>query len=56
MSPKPLCRLLELLEPSRQPVSIRPIHTSPRQLDDLPDDSLEAEFEERAIADFEQPV
>ena len=51
-----LCGFLELLEPSRQPVSIRPIHTSPRQLDHLPDDPLEAEFEKRAIMDFEQAV
>jgi len=32
--------LLEFLEPDRQPVSIRAIQTSPRQLDHLPSDPL----------------
>ena len=51
-----LCGLLEFLEPSRQPVSIRVILTSSRQLDRLLGDSLEAEFEKCAIMDFQQPV
>jgi hypothetical protein len=33
---------LELLEPSRQSIPIRAIVTSPRQLDQLPDDPLAA--------------
>ncbi len=32
------------------------ILTSPWQLDHLPDDPLQTEFEKRAIMDFEQPV
>jgi hypothetical protein len=51
-----LCGFLELLEPSRQSVPIRPIHPPPRLFDHMPDDPLEAEFEGRAIVDFEQPV
>ena len=56
-----LCQLVitqvrEILEPSRQPVSIRVILTSSRQLDRLLGDSLEAEFEKCAIMDFEEPV
>jgi hypothetical protein len=47
---------LELLEPDRQSVPIRAILTPPRQLDHLPDDPLEPEFEERAVMDFEQSV
>jgi hypothetical protein len=47
---------LELLEPSRQPLSIPPIHTSPRQLDHLPGDPFQAEFEKRAVMDFKQAV
>jgi hypothetical protein len=51
-----LCSLLEFLEPSRQPVAVRPILTPSRRLDHLPDDPLEAEFEKRIVANFEQPV
>ena len=51
-----LGRFLELLEPDRQPLSIGAILTPPRQLDHLPDDPLKAEFEKRAVMDFEQPV
>jgi hypothetical protein len=40
--------LLELLEPSRQSIPIRAIFTS-RQLDQLPNDPLQAKFEKRAI-------
>jgi hypothetical protein len=35
---------------------IRAIRISPRQFDYLPDDSLQAELEERAIVNFEQPI
>ena len=51
-----LCRLLELLEPERQSVPVGAILTPPRQLDLLPDDPFQAEFEKRTIMDFEQPV
>jgi hypothetical protein len=50
-----LRRFLELLEPDRQPVSIGTVFTPPRQLDHLPDDPLQPEFEERAIMQVEQP-
>ena len=46
----------ELLEPERQSVAIRTILTPPQQLDHLPGDSFQPEFEKRAIMDFEQPV
>jgi hypothetical protein len=49
-------RILEFLEPKRQTVSIRAVLTPPRQLDHLPDDSLQPEFEKRAIVNVEQPV
>jgi hypothetical protein len=45
-----------LFEPKRQPVAIRAIRIPSRHLDYLPDDSLQAEFDERAIANFEQPI
>jgi hypothetical protein len=45
-----------LLEPDRQSVLVRTILSPPRQLDHLPDDPLEAEFEERAVMDFEQTI
>ena len=51
-----LCRSPELLKPERQPVAVRPVLIPPRQLDHLPDDPLEPEFEKRAIMDFEQPI
>jgi hypothetical protein len=51
-----LCSFLEFLEPSRQPVSIRVIHTSSRQLDHPPGDPLQPEFEKRAIVDSEQSL
>ena len=53
---KPSRSLLELLEPSRQSIPIRAIVTSPRQLDQCASDPLEAEFEERAIMDFQEPI
>jgi hypothetical protein len=53
---KPSRSLLEFLEPSRQPVLIGTIRTSPWQMDHLPDDPLEAEFEKRRATDFEQPI
>jgi hypothetical protein len=46
----------KLREPNRQPVSIRAILIPPGRLDHLPDNALEAEFEKRAIMDFEQAV
>jgi hypothetical protein len=55
-SSKPSRSLLELLEPSRQSIPIRAIFTASRQLDQLPDDPLKAEFEKRAVMDFEQPI
>jgi len=45
-----------LLEPDRQPVAIRTVLTPPRQLDHLPGDPFQPEFEKRAIVDFEQAV
>jgi hypothetical protein len=48
--------ILELLEPKRQPVPIRAIFTASRQLDQCASDPLEAEFEERAVMDFEQTI
>jgi hypothetical protein len=51
-----LNQLLELLEPAGQAVSIRVIFLPPRQLDHLPSDPFEAEFEERPIMNFEQAV
>ena len=53
---KPFGSFPELLEPDRQPVPIWTILVPSRQLDDLPDDLLQAEFEERPIVDFEQPI
>jgi hypothetical protein len=50
-----LCGFLELLEPYSQSIPIREILTASRRLDHLPDDPLEAEFEKRAIMDFEEP-
>jgi hypothetical protein len=47
---------LEFLEPSRQPMSIRVIHTSSRQLDHPPGDPLQPEFEKQAIVDSEQSL
>jgi len=51
-----LCRSPELLKPERQPLPIGTILIPPWQLDCLPDDPLQPEFEKRAIMDFEQPV
>jgi hypothetical protein len=51
-----LCDFLEFLEPARQPISIRLIRASPRQLDLLPSDPFEAEFKERPVMNFEEPV
>ena len=45
-----------MLEPDSQPVAIRTILKPSRRLDHLPDDPLEAEFEKRAVTDFEQPI
>ena len=47
---------LELLEPQRQPISIRPIFRPARQLDPCAGDPFEANFEKRTIVDFKQPV
>ncbi|HZC82104.1 MAG TPA: hypothetical protein VE222_10425 [Nitrospiraceae bacterium] len=47
---------LELLEPDRQPVAIRTILTPSRRFDQCSRDPLEAEFEKRAIMDFELPI
>jgi hypothetical protein len=52
----PLRCSLEFLEPDRQPISIRTILTPPWQLDHLPGDPLQPEFEKRAVMDFGQPV
>ena len=35
---------------------IRVILAPPRQLDHLPDDSFQSEFDKRAVMDFEQPI
>jgi hypothetical protein len=51
-----LCGFLELLKPERQPISIRSILSPPPQLDHLPSDPLQPEFEKRTVVDFEQPV
>jgi hypothetical protein len=53
---KPSRRFLELLEPDRQPVAIRTILTPSRPVYQRSGDSLQTEFEKRAIMDFEQPV
>ena len=45
-----------MLEPERQTVPIGTILRPWWQLDHLPDDPLEAEFEERAVMDFEQTI
>ena len=39
-----------------QPIPIRPILRSPRQLDPCAGDPLEADFEERAVMDFKQSI
>ncbi len=44
------------LEPTRQPSPIRTILIPPRHLDHLTDNTLQPEFEERPIVNFEQPV
>ena len=49
-------QLFELLEPDRQPISIRAILNPPRPFDQFSGDSLKAEFEERAIVNVEQPI
>jgi hypothetical protein len=51
-----LCRSPELLKPERQPLPIGTILIPPWQLDCLPDDPLQPEFEKRTIMDFEQPI
>jgi len=45
-----------LLEPEGQPVAIGTILNPPRPVDQSPSDSLEPEFEEWPIVDFEQPI
>ncbi len=45
-----------MLKPKRQSVSIRTILTPSRPVDQCSGDPLEAEFQKRAIMDFEQPV
>jgi hypothetical protein len=52
----PLRCSLEFLEPERQPISIRTILTPPWQLDHLPGDPLQPEFEKRAVMQVEQPI
>jgi hypothetical protein len=51
-----LCGFSELLEPDSQPVPVRTILNSPRQLNRCSGDALEAEFEKPATMDFEQPI
>jgi hypothetical protein len=53
---KLLCGFLEQFEPQRQPVPNGTVLTASRHVDLRPGDALEAEFEEWAIVDFEQPV
>jgi len=45
-----------LLEPDSQPVAIGTILKPSRPVDQCSGDPLEAEFEKRAIMDFEQPI
>ena len=47
---------LEMLEPSRRSVSIGPVLTRSRQLDPLPNDPLQPEFEKWAVMDFQEPI
>jgi len=49
-------RPFKLLEPNRQPVVVRPILVPVRPIDQRSGDSLQSEFEKRAIMNFEQPV
>ena len=51
-----LCQSPELLKPERQPLPIGAILTPSRPVDQCSGDPLEAEFEERPIVDFEQPI
>jgi hypothetical protein len=46
----------EMLEPDRQPVAVRMILKPSRPVDQCSGDPLQAEFEKRAVMDFEQPV
>jgi hypothetical protein len=50
------CRLLELLEPKRQPVADRPVLDPVRPIDHRSGNSLQPKFQKRAVMDFEQPV
>jgi hypothetical protein len=44
------------LKPQRQPIAIRTILKPSRPVDQCSGDPLKAEFEKRAIMDFEQPI
>jgi len=48
-----LCRLLEFPEPKRQSLAIGPIHRSSRHLYQCSGNRFKAEFEKRAIMDFQ---
>jgi hypothetical protein len=45
-----------LLEPKRQPVADRPVLDPVRPIDQRSGNSLQPEFQKRAVMDFEQPV
>jgi hypothetical protein len=49
-------RPLKLLEPNRQPVPFRPVLDPVRPIDQRSGNSLQPEFQKRAVMDFEQPV
>jgi hypothetical protein len=51
-----LCGSSELLEPDRQPVAIGTILKPSRHVDQYSGDPLKAEFEKRAVMNFEQRV
>jgi hypothetical protein len=51
-----LCGFLKLFEAECQSVSIGIIPKPSRPVDQRSGDSLQPEFEERAIVDFEQPI
>lgn len=51
-----LCGLVKVLEPDRQPVAVRRILDPVRPIDQRSGNSLQPEFQKRAVMDFEQPV
>jgi hypothetical protein len=51
-----LSGLLKLLEPNRQPVADKPVLDPVRPIDQRSGNSLQPEFQKRAVMDFEQPV